>query len=280
MRPASCAVPIRAGNARDIDVRSSESVRAELLRQLDEVRRTVPDAGAVAETLPGVTRARGRAGDWHQIAYSALTEESADGVIAREIEHYRALGVEVEWTAYSHDAPADLLARLERHGFRIGPPEVVMVLDLQRLPEWATEPPPLRVERVESAELLAEFQRVAEAVFGASREPIVAELARGLRDGSRENIGYVAFDAELPVGVGRLSTTAASPFGGLYGGGTLASHRGRGFYRATVAARARDAAALGARYLRVDALPTSQPILERLGFERLTETWPCALAAE
>ncbi|MFY9860709.1 MAG: hypothetical protein WAK80_09150, partial [Candidatus Cybelea sp.] len=65
----------------------------------------------------------------------------------------------------------------------------------------------------------------------------------------------------------------------LYGGGTMEQHRGRGFYRATVAARARDAIDFGARYLIVDALPTSQPILENLGFVRLTDTWPCTLSA-
>jgi hypothetical protein len=29
--------------------------------------------------------------------------------------------------------------------------------------------------------------------------------------------------------------------------------------------------------LLVDALPTSRPILEKLGFVRLTDTWPCTL---
>jgi hypothetical protein len=64
-------------------------------------------------------------------------------------------------------------------------------------------------------------------------------------------------------------------FAGLYGGGTLKTHRRRGFYRALVAARAQDARELGARYLLVDALPTSRPILERMGFQRITDTWPC-----
>ena len=50
-----------------------------------------------------------------------------------------------------------------------------------------------------------------------------------------------------------------------------------GLYRATVAARALDAINSGARYLIVDALPTSRPILERLGFVCLTYTWPCTL---
>jgi hypothetical protein len=48
-------------------------------------------------------------------------------------------------------------------------------------------------------------------------------------------------------------------------------------YRATVAARGLDAVKSGARYLIVDALPTSRPILERLGFVQVTYTWPCKL---
>ena len=85
----------------------------------------------------------------------------------------------------------------------------------------------------------------------------------------------LAWHGGRAVSVGRLETHPDGMFAGLYGGGTLASHRGRGFYRAMVAARARDAIELGARYLMVDALPTSRPILERLGFVRLTDSWPC-----
>ena len=82
-------------------------------------------------------------------------------------------------------------------------------------------------------------------------------------------------DGDTPVSVARLLSAAGSHFGGLYGGGTIESHRGRGFYRKLIAARARDALHVGARYLIVDALPTSRPILEALGFEHLTDTWPC-----
>ncbi|MDF3147385.1 GNAT family N-acetyltransferase, partial [Streptomyces sp. T21Q-yed] len=50
--------------------------------------------------------------------------------------------------------------------------------------------------------------------------------------------------------------------------------RGRGIYRALVAHRARAAVDRGYRYLQVDAMSTSRPILERLGFEPLTTTTP------
>ena len=89
--------------------------------------------------------------------------------------------------------------------------------------------------------------------------------------------GYMVVEGSTAVNIGRLYSHPQSAFGGLYGGGTRKQYRGRGLYRATVAARARDAVKLGARYLIVDALPTSRPILEKLGFVRLTDTWPCTL---
>jgi predicted acetyltransferase len=56
----------------------------------------------------------------------------------------------------------------------------------------------------------------------------------------------------------------------LLGGATLPDWRGRGLYRAMVAARAREAAARGVPLLHVDASPASAPILRRCGFHEIT----------
>ena len=58
---------------------------------------------------------------------------------------------------------------------------------------------------------------------------------------------------------------------------TLPEFRGRGLYRATVAKRAELARDSGYRWLYSDALPTSRPILERLGFVAITTTTPFLL---
>ncbi|MDB5303968.1 MAG: acetyltransferase, partial [Phycisphaerales bacterium] len=130
----------------------------------------------------------------------------------------------------------------------------------------------LRIARPEEIIL---FRTAAEIIFGKNYEFTSNELAEALRVGSTQHLAYVAMDGDTPASIGRLYTHPDSAFGGLYGGGTLPTHRGRGLYRAMVAARAQDAVRLGARYLVVDALPTSRPILQRLGFLRLTDTWPC-----
>ncbi len=77
-----------------------------------------------------------------------------------------------------------------------------------------------------------------------------------------------------PLHASRIEFVPGTDFAGLWGGSTLAAWRGRGLYRATVAARARIAAARGVRYLQVDASADSAPILRRLGFLELTTTTP------
>lgn len=153
-----------------------------------------------------------------------------------------------------------------------------MVLDLHERPAWLDEVAH-QVTRVESAADVDVFRGVMEQVFRKDCTPTAGELLHAIRIGSVQHVGYVAFAAGAPAAIGRLYTHPRSAFGGLYGGGTLPNHRGQGLYRATVAARGRDASKLGARYLIVDAMPTSRPILERLGFFRLSQSWPCVLSA-
>jgi hypothetical protein len=250
-----------------------ESIR----RQLDLERRTPAQEGQVLEALPHISRIRSADGSHHMISFSALSNDTADAIVAEQVAHSRALGTEVEWKVYEYDSPADLLERLERHGFEIGPCETVLVLDLHNRPNWIDEPSAHKVSRVKNAHQVDLYRRAAEEIFEKSYEFTAAELLSGIRKGSTQHRGYMVIDGNIAVSIGRLYTHPESVFGGLYGGGTLEQHRGRGRYRATVAARARDAARFGARYLIVDALPTSRPILERLGFVRLTDTWPCTL---
>jgi GNAT superfamily N-acetyltransferase len=244
----------------------------ELLKRLDEERRNVARGQEVLDLLPAVTRVRS---PYHAISFSALTADNADAAIVEQVEHHRKLGVEFEWKLYAHDTPADLRLRLERHEFRIGPLEAVLVFELSEACEWIERVDSSAVLRVELPEHVEIYRKVAEAVFEKKYDLTARELTGALSTGSTHVRGYIAYAADQPVSIGRLYTHPHSLFGGLYGGGTLPAFRGRGFYRALVATRARDAIAAGASYLIVDALPTSRPILERLGFQWLTDTWAC-----
>jgi hypothetical protein len=249
--------------------------RQTLLEVLDLERRNLVRDGDVVETLPHVTRMSPVRGSFHTIVYSRLDERNVDAVITREVEHYRRLGAPVEWKVYSHDRPPNLLDRLRRHGFNVGPCEAVLVLDLNDAPPWVQGPDAAEVVRVERLDHVELFKAAAEEIFGKDYGFTAGQLADAIRAGSTQHVGYVAFCGGAPAAIGRLYTHPHSAFGGLYGGGTRPGFRGRGAYRSLVAARARDARSAGARYLIVDALPTSRPILQRLGFEHVADTWPC-----
>jgi len=165
--------------------------------------------------------------------------------------------------------------RLRRHGFDIGPLEAVLVLDLSGAPAWVDAPPADEVMRLERVEQVALYRAVAEEALGKDYAMTAGQLADAIRAGDRGHLGYIGFCDGEPASIGRLYTHPDSHFGGLYGGATIERFRSRGQYRAVVAARARDARDFGAKYLTVDALPTSRPILERLGFVHVTDTWPC-----
>jgi hypothetical protein len=210
---------------------------AAVRRELDRVRQRVFLEGVRGEVLPQLTRVNGIEGDWHCIQYSALDERTANTVIRAEIAHYRALDAEVEWTVYAHDSPSVVRERLVAQGFQFGPRENVVVLDLRTAPAWARAPLAHRVERVTTLEAVQAFRRVSEQVFESEHERIARELMSALCAGSRAHIGYIAYAGEAPASIGRLYTHPASPFGGLYGGGTIQRFRGQGLYRANVAAR-------------------------------------------
>ncbi len=90
-----------------------------------------------------------------------------------------------------------------------------------------------------------------------------------------EEVGFaVAMAGAEPIAGGRVDFLPGTSFAGLFGGATAPSWRHRGIYRALVRYRAELAAHSGYRYLFVDALPASRPILERVGFACAAITTP------
>jgi predicted GNAT family acetyltransferase len=88
---------------------------------------------------------------------------------------------------------------------------------------------------------------------------------------------FVAYEDDKPVSSARITYDPNSQFAGLWGGATLDSHRGKGYYKTLVAARLQEAMQRGVRFLYIDASPMSRPILERRGFIFLDYSRPCVL---
>lgn len=244
-----------------------------------QVRRGSPPDGPGhrVERTPAYVRQTGpTARSWNGVVWSALDAAGADAAIAGQIAHYTRLGLPFEWKLYSHDTPADLGERLTAAGFAAGGPETLMAARAAGLPAAPALPDGITLRDATDEAGLALAAEVHAQVFGPAGGRWVESVRASLAAGSGVHHITLAMDGDRPVSAARLELLAGTEFAGLCGGGTLASHRGLGLYRALVAHRARQALDHGHPYLQVDASPNSRPILRRLGFRPLATTTPYA----
>ncbi|MGW4893523.1 GNAT family N-acetyltransferase [Kitasatospora sp. NPDC004240] len=252
----------------------------EVLGLFDErIRREArPDSPrARVEWTGAVVRQTGEADAWNGVLWSGLDgadEAAVDAVIAEQVAHYTALGVDFEWKHYAHDRPASLPARLLAAGFTPEDPETLMVAGIGDLPDATAVPEGIELRAVTDEAGVDLVIAVHEQAFGTDGSRLRARILAQLTEAPDIITVVLAMAGDTPVSSARMEFHPGTGFAGLWGGGTVEGWRGRGVYRALIAHRARIAAERGYRYLQVDASDQSRPILHRLGFAALTVTTP------
>ena len=243
---------------------------SDILARYDAEVRALPpaEAGLQHQWVEGVLRATGT---YNYIGWWSLADDQVEAAVQREAAHFRGLGQEVEWKVFSHDRPLRLTSYLAAAGFVPDETETFLIYDLDDGGLEVENLPGIDVRRASDEAGLRDYAAANCAAFGPSDHPYqqVDVLLPRLHDGSLSI--YVAYADDKPICAGRLELLADRAFAGLYGGGTDPAWRGRGVYRAVVAARGAEARSRGVRYLTVDARETSRPILERLGFVTLAQ---------
>ena len=166
----------------------------------------------------------------------------------------RGIPGHVEWKYYSHDGP-ELREQLLAAGLEPEDEETVVVAEAASIP-----PPPADVElRL----VTGEFVDLAADVFGSRFDlPEKAVAVVAVVDGQPVSGGTRRPRARTPSS---RASSAASPCPSSAGAGCIARPS-----QSVRSSRARR----GYRWLYSDALPTSRPILERLGFVAITTTTP------
>lgn len=210
--------------------------------------------------------------DYRAIVYGGrgptVQWSSTDRPLDEVIAEVRELGQPVRWWVDDRTRPADTGETLQTQGFR--EVEVVEVLahelpgDLSGrldVPEDVIVRPALDAASIESA------AKVDSEVFGwppPSRNELDHEIAAAAR-GERSPSRFVAeIDGEI---VGAAGYTLLGDVVGLWGASVLEKARGRGAYRALIAARCDAAVSAGANLALVSArTATSAPTLQRIGF--------------
>lgn len=194
--------------------------------------------------------------------------EDVEALVAEIRLLLRAQGREgAEWELGDGTEPPDLVPRLGALGIVPDSEEpVARGMVLRGRPPWEL-PPSTSARRVESVDELRLARTLQREGFG---DPRPVEV--GLEDDfGREGIDGSTFLALVdgePAGAGYAAYTQWGLI--LFGGAIVERARGRGAYRALVAARAREAEQRGTPVLVTHAGHMSQPILERLGFVAVT----------
>ncbi len=248
--------------------------RMELLNLLNWERQTVVYPGVTRQSDTGVIKEMAADGKSCEVVYSSCSEMDVDVVIKHQIEMSRRGRYDLEWKLYGHDRPHCLGERLSAAGLQAGDRESFMVLPAKdaSLERFGTVECDIR--RVTDRRGLRDYQLIMPERIGRGREADTERYAVTLENYPDNMSVYVAYVNGEPAACGRIYFHTDSRFAGLYGGNTREQFRKRGLFTQLVAARIREAVDRGVAYVCVDALPTSEPILGKRGFEIVTYTQP------
>lgn len=208
------------------------------------------------------------------IVYFHIEATEIDAAIHDEISLAKAQRYTLEWKVYGHDTPTNVKERLFAAGFEPEPEESLMVLRVTEATLAAFDAPAYEIRRVHDVEGLDDLAEISREIGRTHVEEEKNSLKTILQDTPDQMSVYVAYVDGKAVACGRIHFKEHSEFAELAGGRTKTTHRNRGTYTALVATRLKEALARNRKYILVDALPTSEPILRKRGFQFVTLTQP------
>lgn len=188
--------------------------------------------------------------------------------LVRESKHRNTI-----WWIGDSATPTDLPRQLRSLGFRTPADRVDELAALAIASEPEFGPTDVEVRKVETLAEFAAAREVMWKVFETPPERREADRKHVDEDfRAEQELGSTAtFVAHLhgrPVAVGRAAYCDRG--GLLFAGSTLPEARRRGAYRALVRARWDEAVRRGTPALVTQAVPSSEPILRRLGFHEVS----------
>nr|WP_269135958.1 GNAT family N-acetyltransferase [Sporosarcina cyprini] len=240
-----------------------------------ELRKNLRSPGSRREETEHVVRHVSLNGERGLIISSNVNEENAERVIREEMNYFRQLGVGFEWKVYSYDKPENLVELLEQENFAVEPREALMVMEIKENHPFVTWGESEHLREIVDEKGIREMIALIDFIWDDSHEELGNRLWRDKQNDPESLYIYGIYNGDRLVSAAWMYFEDNSSFASLWGGSTLPDYRGRGYYTELLAVRAKKAFERGYSFLTVDARPTSQPILEKHGFSRLTYCYGC-----
>ncbi|MEO5922163.1 MAG: GNAT family N-acetyltransferase [Pseudolysinimonas sp.] len=147
-----------------------------------------------------------------------------DALIARQRDHFAALGMPVEWKTYAYDRPDDLPDRLIAAGFMPDERETLVVGEAETLRDLASEVPGVAIRETDSDADLTAIGALHTEVWEEDWSWIVDDLRGRIDRLGPDGIRILVAEADdRIVSAAWLVMRPGTPFAGLWGGSTLAA---------------------------------------------------------
>jgi len=245
-----------------------------ILELYDQDRKSVSLFGMQREETSHLIRHVSPTGEG-VVLYSNLNSTNVEEVIQEQIAHFESRESNFSWVVFQHDCPANLKDLLLARGFLSEEPDAIMVLDIENLSQVLMKPISYDVQRISDPEKIDDVLSIRQQVWQSDYSSMAQSLSERLIE-APESLGlYVVYVDGKPVSTAQISFFKRCHFAGLVHSATLPGFRGRGLYTALIAARIQEAKRRSIRFVDADASPMSRPILEKLGFQWLTESISC-----
>jgi GNAT superfamily N-acetyltransferase len=206
-----------------------------------------------------------RQGGLNEVSFAQI-DGDVDAVIDATLARYESLGLRFRWAIPPGTRPADLGERLRKRGMT----EETSILMVAAIADVHIAPPPdITVVPVDLGNLEA-YAETNAAGWGVDPAPMIAFNRHLLANPTGIHHSFLAYQDGRPVAAANYAALGRSAY--FMGGVVLPEFRGRGAYRALLAARLDHAAARGIPLATTHARrTTSAPILAALGFQQIGE---------
>lgn len=238
-----------------------------------ELRYEAQTPGYIREETEHVVRHISKFGEAGFIIASRLSDDNVAEVIQQERNYFKNMNQQFEWKVYSYDEPKRLQQELEQQGFTDGEPEALMVMELTDTHALLTQSVHVQLKEITDEQGIQDIVALEETIWEESQVELGTRLWRDKEASPNTLHLYGIYEDHQLVSAAWLYFEPNSSFASLWGGSTLPSYRGKGYYTNLLAARAQKAYEQGYTYLTVDASPMSKPILEKSGFTCLAYSY-------
>lgn len=240
-----------------------------------ELRQEAQVKGYIREETEHVVRHISQFGEKGFIISSNVNEGNVREIIKNELNYFSNFEQDFEWKVYSYDKPDSLKDILKQEGFTIDDPEALMVMKLDNQHPLLNNDQHFELKEITDEQGIQDIIVLEDAIWNVPHAELGERLWRDKQNDPDSLYLYGIYEDGQLVSAAWMYLEKNSSFASLWGGSTLPLSRGKGYYTALLAIRAKKAYENGHPFLTVDASPMSRPILEKCGFLCLAYSYGC-----